>query len=79
MAFEKHAGAGGSLLVTTSRDENGPEGHVDTFAFLRLVKPPLVVDSIIERHGGHNFDTWSKQMPTALSWLSKKLPPAQAR
>lgn len=68
-----------SLLVTTSRDENGPEGHLNTAAFLRLVKPPLVVDSIIQRHGGHNFATWAGQMPTALSWLSKKLPPAQAR
>ncbi|MBC7593126.1 MAG: hypothetical protein H7288_04180 [Kineosporiaceae bacterium] len=68
-----------SLLVTTSRDENGPEGHSNTAAFLRLVKPPLFVDSIIQRHGGHNFATWSGQMPTALSWLSKKLPPIQAR
>ena len=68
-----------SLLLTTSRDESGPEGYVNTAAFLKLAKPPLVVDTIIEQHGGHNFDTWSKQIPIALSWLSKKLPSAEAR
>ena len=55
------------------------QGYVNTAAFLKLAKPPLVVDTIIEQHGGHNFDTWSKQIPIALSWLSKKLPSAEAR
>jgi len=68
-----------SLLVTTSKEETGHHGYVNTVAFLRLVKPPLVVDSIIQLHGGHNFETWAGQLPTALRWLSKKLPLTQAR
>lgn len=67
-----------SLLVSTSRDENGPLGHDNTYRFLRLVKPPMTVQSIIEPHGGHVFTTWLPQMPETLAWLSHHLYPSGA-
>lgn len=62
-----------SLLVTTGMNERGPQGYADTQRFLHLVKPPLVVDSLFEAHGGHTLATWSAELPRSMSWLSAKL------
>lgn len=62
-----------SLLVTSSRDEGGTFGIRDTRRFLRLVRPPMHVDSIIAPTGGHTFSTWAPEGPQALRWLSEHL------
>lgn len=62
-----------SLLVTISKEERGHLGYSDTQQFLRLVKSPLQVDSIITPHGGHNFRAWGALLPRSLDWLSHKL------
>lgn len=63
-----------SLLLTSSRGETGPEGLPNLDRFLRLVRPPLAVSTIIAPEGGHNFYTWEPQLPAALDWLSARLP-----
>jgi enterochelin esterase-like enzyme len=62
-----------SLLVTSSKDEAGPYGIRDTLHFLRLVRPPMQVSSIIAPSGGHTFSTWAPEIPQALRWLSAQL------
>jgi enterochelin esterase-like enzyme len=62
-----------SLLVTSSKGEAGPYGIQDTRRFLSLVRPPMQVSSIIAPSGGHNFSTWSPEVPAALRWLSAHL------
>ncbi|HEY6934350.1 MAG TPA: alpha/beta hydrolase-fold protein [Marmoricola sp.] len=59
-----------ALLVMTSRGEFGPYGQRNSKRFISLVKPPMTVDSIIEPHGGHVFNTWKPVIPESLSWLS---------
>ena len=62
-----------SVLVTSSRDEAGPDGYVDTQKFIKLVKPPMKVDSLILPRGGHNFDSWAAELPQSIRWLSAKV------
>ncbi|QNS05582.1 alpha/beta hydrolase [Streptomyces xanthii] len=60
-----------SLLVTTSRQ--GEYNYPDTMAFLGKVKPPARVASIVLDSGGHNFNTWRREIPATLQWLSARL------
>ena len=67
-----------SLLLTTSRDEIGPYGYKDMRRFLRVVRPPTQVSTIIAAHGAHTFTTWAPNIPPALHWLSARLGPTPA-
>ncbi|MEP6816381.1 MAG: alpha/beta hydrolase-fold protein [Marmoricola sp.] len=62
-----------SLLLTSSKDEGGPLGYQDTLRFLRLVRRPLQVGTIISAHGTHTFTTWQPEIPRSLRWLSARL------
>lgn len=62
-----------SLLATVSKQETGPDGYRNTEAFLRQVKAPMQVASLITPHGGHNFRAWSALLPRSIDWLSSKL------
>jgi S-formylglutathione hydrolase FrmB len=62
-----------SLFVTISKQETGPNGYPGTRRFLSEVKPPMQVTAMILSHGGHNFRTWDRELPTALHWLSVRL------
>jgi len=62
-----------SLLLTISKDEQGPEGYADTQKFISLVQNPLMVDLITLQHGGHNFATVAAVVPRALDWVSTHL------
>jgi enterochelin esterase-like enzyme len=67
-----------SLLVTSSKV--GEETYPGTLAFLRLVRPPMRVYSLILPEGGHNYGTWTRVLPQCLAWLGGRLaPPAPAR
>ncbi|MFF8291260.1 alpha/beta hydrolase [Streptomyces sp. NPDC016309] len=60
-----------SFLVTTSRQG---EGNLRaTRAFVKKVKAPARVSSITLDSGGHNFNTWNREIPPALVWLSGRL------
>lgn len=62
-----------SLLVTSSK--SGESNYKDTLKFIERVKaaPPTRISSIILESGGHNFNTWRREIPAALEWMSGRL------
>jgi pimeloyl-ACP methyl ester carboxylesterase len=62
-----------NLLVTSSRQ--GEKNYRGTLRFIALVRNPAKVSSIILPSGGHNFGTWSREIPPAMEWLSLHLTP----
>ncbi|GAA3840298.1 alpha/beta hydrolase [Streptomyces chiangmaiensis] len=62
-----------SLLVTSSRV--GEKGYRSTLEFIRQVqaRKPTRISSILLDSGGHNFNTWRREIPAALQWLSGRL------
>ncbi|MFI8885957.1 alpha/beta hydrolase [Streptomyces sp. NPDC053813] len=60
-----------SFLVTTSR--HGEGNYRTTRQFISKVKSPAQVSSIVLDSGGHNFNTWRREIPSALDWLSSRL------
>ncbi|WP_330297858.1 alpha/beta hydrolase [Streptomyces sp. NBC_00503] len=62
---------GTSFLVTSS--EKGEPNLGDTRKFVKLVKAPDRVSSIILDSGGHNFNTWRREIPPMLVWMSNRI------
>ncbi|ANJ08743.1 alpha/beta hydrolase [Streptomyces parvulus] len=64
---------GTSLLVTSSR--SGETNYADTLEFIERVKSrkPTRISSIILESGGHNFNTWRREIPATLEWLGGRL------
>ncbi|RVU16740.1 esterase [Streptomyces antnestii] len=62
---------GTSLLVTTSK--HGEKDYRATMRFIHAVKPPTQVSSIVLNSGGHNFNTWRREIPATLVWMSARL------
>lgn len=62
---------GTSFLVTSS--EKGEPNLADTKKFIKLVKSPDRVSSIILDSGGHNFNTWRREIPPMLVWMSGRI------
>ncbi|MFF2410592.1 alpha/beta hydrolase [Streptomyces sp. NPDC058092] len=60
-----------SFLVTTSK--RGEGNYRSTMRFLSKVKPPAQASSIVLDSGGHNFNTWRREIPSALDWMSSRL------
>ncbi|WP_326670722.1 alpha/beta hydrolase [Streptomyces sp. NBC_01257] len=60
-----------SFLVTTSR--HGESNYAETQEFVARVKRPAQVSSIVLASGGHNFNTWRREIPAALDWMSSRL------
>ncbi|MEU6405596.1 alpha/beta hydrolase-fold protein [Streptomyces sp. NPDC046985] len=62
-----------SLLVTSSR--HGEPDYRNTLKFIDAVKAThkTRIASIILDSGGHNFNTWKREIPAALQWLSGRL------
>ncbi|MFJ6696292.1 alpha/beta hydrolase [Streptomyces sp. NPDC091272] len=60
-----------SLLVTTSK--KGEDNKKPTAEFISKVKPPTHISSITLNSGGHNFNTWKREIPAVVEWMSKKL------
>jgi enterochelin esterase-like enzyme len=63
-----------SVLVTSSLV--GEKTYPGTVQFLRLIKPPMRGYSLFLPQGGHNFQSWGRELPQALEWLSMRLRPA---
>ncbi|MET9882044.1 alpha/beta hydrolase-fold protein [Streptomyces sp. NPDC006430] len=60
-----------SLLVTTSLQ--GEENYKPTQKFIEKVKAPARISSITLDHGGHNFNTWRREIPPTLQWIGSRL------
>lgn len=62
-----------SLLVTSSKV--GEHNYKETLKFISLVqsKHRTQIASIILDSGGHNFNTWRREIPPTLQWLSGRL------
>lgn len=56
-----------SLLVASSR--KGEHQYPQTLEFIEVVRPPARISSIILASGGHNYETWGREVPPALVWL----------
>ncbi|MGW1160725.1 alpha/beta hydrolase [Streptomyces sp. NPDC002519] len=62
-----------SLLVTSSRVGEGD--YRSTLKFIQQVEArrPTRISSVILDSGGHNFNTWRREIPAALQWMSGRL------
>ena len=60
-----------SVLVADSK--HGERGYPQTLAFIKAVKAPMRVASILPESGSHNFPTWVREMPGALKWMNQQL------
>ena len=62
-----------SLLVTSSKA--GEHNYKDTLKFIDRVRSnnSTRIASIILDSGGHNFNTWRREIPATLEWLSGRL------
>jgi enterochelin esterase-like enzyme len=71
-----------SLLLVSTRKE---EDYAATQAFLAVAEqtsaahPELRTDSLFLDDGGHTFDSWRRELPASLQWLSDHLEPPQDR
>ncbi|MCX4527293.1 MULTISPECIES: esterase family protein [unclassified Streptomyces] len=62
---------GTSFLVTSS--QKGEPNLADTKKFIKKVKSPDRVSSIILESGGHNFNTWRREIAPMLVWMSDRI------
>ncbi|MEU6668600.1 alpha/beta hydrolase-fold protein [Streptomyces sp. NPDC046727] len=62
-----------SLLVTSSKV--GEHNYKDTTRFIERVQATNLtrISSIILDSGGHNFNTWRREIPPTLQWISGRL------
>ncbi|MFC9685362.1 alpha/beta hydrolase [Streptomyces sp. NPDC056948] len=62
-----------SLLVTSSK--MGESNYKDTLRFIERVKNTgrTRISSIVLESGGHNFNTWRREIPATLEWISGRL------
>ncbi|WKX71790.1 esterase family protein [Streptomyces sp. XD-27] len=71
-----------SLLVTSSK--HGEKLHKKTEKFIdKVIKlnrqgAPTRISSMILESGGHNFNTWKREIPGCLEWLSNRLEAPEA-
>ncbi|MDH6139480.1 MULTISPECIES: alpha/beta hydrolase [Kitasatospora] len=59
-----------SLLLATSYNE---DNYKATQEMVGAFKAPTKLSTITLNSGGHNFHTWSREMPPALEWLGHQL------
>ncbi|MGW2490653.1 alpha/beta hydrolase [Streptomyces sp. NPDC001606] len=62
-----------SLLVTSSKV--GEHNYKSTLKFIERVQATHLtrISSIILDSGGHNFNTWRREIPATLQWMSSRL------
>ncbi len=59
------------LLVGTSQDP-GVMGAIASME--KINNPNLVMDQLVDQHGGHSTKVWKSQLPRILDWLSTQIP-----
>lgn len=63
-----------SLYLTSGLQQTKTaEGLSETRRFLHLVRPPMSVTAVIEKEGGHNFRTWTRELPRAMRWMAARI------
>ncbi|MFJ1703587.1 alpha/beta hydrolase [Kitasatospora sp. NPDC088346] len=65
-----------SLLVVSTRTEENFKATEDFVAVAQQVAqahPEFTVESTFLDDGGHNFDSWQRELPAALTWLGDRL------
>ncbi|MFM9372409.1 alpha/beta hydrolase [Streptomyces sp. Da 82-17] len=60
-----------ALLATSSKEGEG--NYADTLRFLDKGRAPTRMFSIVLDSGGHNFNTWRREIPPAMVWLGARL------
>ncbi|WP_035798816.1 alpha/beta hydrolase [Kitasatospora mediocidica] len=71
-----------SMLVVSTRTE---DNYPATQQFLSVAQPVAAahpefsVESLFLPDGGHSFDTWRRELPAALEWMSDRLAPPPDR
>ncbi|GAA0491866.1 alpha/beta hydrolase-fold protein [Streptomyces sp. NPDC046215] len=60
-----------SVLVTTSKQ--GEHNYKDTMKFIEAAKGSARVSSIVLDSGGHNFNTWRRELNPTLQWMAGRL------
>ncbi|MFC7310503.1 alpha/beta hydrolase [Streptomyces monticola] len=65
-----------SLLVTSSK--KGEYDYGNTVKFLSKTKEPMRMARMFLDEGGHNFNTWQREVPGVVQWLGDKLKPGWA-
>jgi enterochelin esterase-like enzyme len=65
-----------SLLLTTGRDDyqHKDDGYPVVQSWYEMLHSPIKAQELVLDHGGHDFASFSGDMPYALSWLSRQLP-----
>ncbi|CAM4063311.1 alpha/beta hydrolase-fold protein [Nocardiopsis rhodophaea] len=58
------------ISVITDGSDGNPEAPR---RFARQAKPPMQVDLLERKTGGHNFDTWRGMMSEVLPWVDRRL------
>ncbi|WP_371496173.1 alpha/beta hydrolase-fold protein [Kitasatospora sp. NBC_00374] len=61
-----------SLLLATSLDE---ENYKETQKMVASFKAPTQLSTITLDTGGHNFHTWTREIPPAMEWLGRRIAP----
>ncbi|MDX2683114.1 alpha/beta hydrolase [Streptomyces soliscabiei] len=71
--LKNRPGPNTSLLVTTSKV--GESNYKATMKFIALAKGTgkTRISSIVLDSGGHNFNTWRREIPPVLQWISGRL------
>ncbi|MFJ3308684.1 alpha/beta hydrolase [Streptomyces sp. NPDC086549] len=71
--LKHHPAPNTSLLVSSSRI--GEHNYKDTLRFIDQVQATnrTRIASIILDSGGHNFNTWRREIPATLQWMSGRL------
>ncbi|MDH6112239.1 enterochelin esterase-like enzyme [Kitasatospora sp. MAP12-15] len=69
------------LVVSTRTEDNFPatEQFLAAAQPVAAAHPELTVDSLFLPDGGHSFDTWKRELPASLEWISDRLAPPTDR
>ncbi|MFC8719320.1 alpha/beta hydrolase [Kitasatospora sp. NPDC057198] len=69
------------LLVSTRAEDDFPatQRFLADAQQVSAAHPELVVDSLFLPDGGHSFETWRRELPATLEWLSDHLDPPPDR
>ncbi|MEV8094222.1 alpha/beta hydrolase-fold protein [Kitasatospora sp. NPDC085879] len=71
-----------ALLVVSTRTEDNYQATQQFLASAQQVaanNPDFTVDSLFLDDGGHSFETWRRELPAALEWMSDHLAPPPDR
>ncbi|GAA1980977.1 alpha/beta hydrolase [Kitasatospora viridis] len=71
-----------SLLIVSTRTEDdypATQQFLAAAAPVGQAHPEFSVDSLFLPDGGHSFDTWRRELPASLEWISDHLAPAPDR